>query len=302
MSTTETIAPEQAGEQEGICRNCQGLLALDQRYCLNCGLRSAEARVPFMDILRDQGRALAESTTAVAAASPRERNPWLLAAATGGFGALILAIGVAIGDEGPQKPPVISQKAPVVNVSVPAGGGGAPVEQVDLAEDWPAGKAGFTVQLSTLPKEGTQQPAVDAAKSDAEGKGADKVGLIDADLHEGLDGGQYIIYSGVYKKKAQAAKALKKLKKKFPDAEVIKVVKASGGASGGDSSKELFSGKKKNEGTASKAALEDLKNSSPKDYQKKSAKLPDKTKLPGKAPPKDNKKPGGGSGGGETIE
>jgi hypothetical protein len=44
----------------------------------------------------------------------------------------------------------------------------------------------------------------------------------------------------------------------------------------------------------SKGSLKGLQNLSPQDYQKKSKKLPDKLKLPGKPPPTDNKKPGGG--------
>jgi hypothetical protein len=49
-------------------------------------------------------------------------------------------------------------------------------------------------------------------------------------------------------------------------------------------------------GTADKATLNSLSNSSGKDYQKKSANLPKTTVLPGKPPPKDNKPAGGGTG------
>ena len=50
-----------------------------------------------------------------------------------------------------------------------------------------------------------------------------------------------------------------------------------------------------------KKQLKKLQDLSPEEYQKKAQKLPDKTKLPGKAPPKDDKKPGGGSKG-DVIE
>ena len=49
-------------------------------------------------------------------------------------------------------------------------------------------------------------------------------------------------------------------------------------------------------GTADKATLNALQNTSGKDYSKKSANLPKTTVLPGKPPPKDNKPAGGGSG------
>ncbi len=50
-----------------------------------------------------------------------------------------------------------------------------------------------------------------------------------------------------------------------------------------------------------KNQLKELQGLSPEEYQKKAKKLPDTTKLPGKAPPKDDKKPGGG-GEGDVIE
>ena len=90
-----------------------------------------------------------------------------------------------------------------------------------------------------------------------------------------------MIYSGVFDKKAQAQSALSKLKHEFLGAKVIRV------GSGGGTSKPK---------AVDKSQLKQLQDTSPKDYSKKSRKLPDKLKLPGKPPPKDNKKPGGGSG------
>ena len=49
--------------------------------------------------------------------------------------------------------------------------------------------------------------------------------------------------------------------------------------------------------TVGKNQLKELQGLSPEEYEKKAKKLPDTTKLPGKAPHKDNKKPGGGNGG-----
>jgi hypothetical protein len=42
------------GEPNAPCRTCGSPLAADQRYCLQCGARRAEARLPFLDILARQ--------------------------------------------------------------------------------------------------------------------------------------------------------------------------------------------------------------------------------------------------------
>ncbi len=53
--------------------------------------------------------------------------------------------------------------------------------------------------------------------------------------------------------------------------------------------------------TASESELEALQEKSPQEYSEAAAKLPDEIATPGKAPPSDDKKPGGGSSG-TTIE
>ena len=77
-------------------------------------------------------------------------------------------------------------------------------------------------------------------------------------------------------------------------------VSASGGSLAAKGDADALSGRKK-EATVGKSQLKDLHGLSPDEYQKKAKKLPDTTKLPGKAPPKDEKKPGGGSKG-DVIE
>ena len=42
------------GEEGERCTGCGVPLAEDQRYCLNCGGRRGNARVPFMDVLHEQ--------------------------------------------------------------------------------------------------------------------------------------------------------------------------------------------------------------------------------------------------------
>lgn len=53
---------------------------------------------------------------------------------------------------------------------------------------------------------------------------------------------------------------------------------------------------------ASTRQLEELQGKTGQEYAEESAKLPDEIATPGAPPPTDNKAPGGGSGGGVTIE
>lgn len=89
------------GEPNAPCRTCGAPLAADQRYCLQCGARRAEARLPFLDILaRQSGGAL----RAVAAPAPPARTgpgAWVgrvstNAAAVAGVACLLLALGVGV--------------------------------------------------------------------------------------------------------------------------------------------------------------------------------------------------------------
>ena len=184
----------------------------------------------------------------------------------------------------------------VITVAAPAAG--QPVAQ-EFTSDWPAGKDGYTVQLRTLPKDGTDVAAVQAAKSEAQSKGAPEVGALDSDEFASLDPGDYVVYAGVFNSRKQAPRELRGLKDEFAGAKVVRV-SASGGALSSKGDKDALSGKKK-EATVGKDQLKDLQGLSPGEYEKKAKKLPDTTKLPGKAPPKDDKKPGGG-GTGDVIE
>ncbi|MCW2995886.1 MAG: hypothetical protein JWQ18_3381 [Conexibacter sp.] len=86
------------GEPNAPCRGCGAPLATDQRYCLQCGARRAEARLPFLDILArqvPQAPPAATTTTTTTAAG------WLgrvstNAAAVAGVACLLLALGVGV--------------------------------------------------------------------------------------------------------------------------------------------------------------------------------------------------------------
>ncbi len=297
MATIETVPVPRLGEPGEQCAQCAAELAADQRYCLNCGRRRADARLPFLEILaeRDASGRSYDPAPPVAPSGlfgPRSVTP--LAAVTAVSAVVVaLAAGVVIGHQGDgtkqAKPQVISV----------AGGGPAaatPTSVAQFADDWPKGKNGYTVQLQALPKDSTQPPAVAAAKTAAQGKGAGVVGALDSDTYASLDGGNYVVYSGVFDKQKDAQAALSKLKKSFPGAKVVKV-SADGASQKGDPN--ALNGKTKS-ATVDKNQLKSLHKLSPSEYQKKAAKLPDETKLPGKPPPSDSKAPGGGSGAGAS--
>jgi hypothetical protein len=82
----------QAGDR---CASCGALLAPDQRYCLECGLRRGDPRLPFMDAV-----VLMEAVKRPAQAPPppkRERSGISPnAALIAGVGTLLLALGIGV--------------------------------------------------------------------------------------------------------------------------------------------------------------------------------------------------------------
>ena len=87
---------------------------------------------------------------------------------------------------------------------------------------------GYTVELETLPVDGTDQAAVDSAKQGATSQGAADVGIINTSeftVTPAPPANTYVLYSGQFKSKAEATKALGKLKGKFKDAQVVSVKK-----------------------------------------------------------------------------
>jgi hypothetical protein len=82
------------------CPNCGASLASDQRYCLNCGLRRGDPRLPFMDAVTfmESSKRPPQATPAVTAAAPPDRRPIMSANASlvAGVATLVLAIGVGV--------------------------------------------------------------------------------------------------------------------------------------------------------------------------------------------------------------
>lgn len=215
-----------------LCEHCQAPVEREQRYCVRCGARQSHAPNP--------------ATTYFAATARDRRTMSAPPRREGGLRALALAlalvllpiavgIGVLVGrgatsnDDG--KLIAALAKAPVVaaagTAAAPQAGTGESAS-AELPSDFPLTR-GFTVKLSTLPLQGTGQAAVSRAEQQARAKGASEVGLInpkDFRITPAQGSSSYIIYSGQFKARAQAQKALSKLHARFPAAEVIEVAQA----------------------------------------------------------------------------
>ncbi|HTU15452.1 MAG TPA: hypothetical protein VMF31_09655 [Solirubrobacterales bacterium] len=294
------------------CTGCGNPLALDQRYCLNCGKRRGGARIEFekyLDREPPNSPPKLPPATAVPPADNRpEREVTPLMAAVGLTGlAVILILGVLIGRTGqgsstPAAAPVVA----ATGQPVAAGPTTTTTSSttVSFEADWPAGKEGFTIELATLPKDTSDGTAVETAKTDIVAKGATDVGALDSDEYASLPPGNYVLYSGVYESKAEAEKALEPLKASFPDAQVVEVSTGSGGDTGdagGGFTEQAAKGNGEDVVEASEDDLKALENATGDEYQEFQKKLPPTIETPGKAPPKDDKAPGGGSGG-EVVE
>jgi len=299
------ITPDQpaVGQPGEPCSSCGTPLAADQRYCLNCGARHGEPRLPYREYLS------AAAAPAVSAAQPaangsvvplRGRDTTIYWA-VGGLVALgvMLVVGVLLGKgSGPGAPIVkVGSAGPVA--STQASGSSLNTANETFKDDWPSGKDGWTVELGSLSKSGATPTDVSTQKSDLTSKGAKDVGALDSDNYGSLPGGNYILYSGVYDTKAEAAKAQKGLTGSFPDAKVVQVsAKASAGS--GSGTKAALSQKALQQAgatTLSKSSLQNLSSASGNDYEKQSQKLPEVIATGGKPPPKDTQAPGAGGSG-----
>jgi hypothetical protein len=194
----ETVVGPRLGEDGEPCAECGAPLAHDQRYCLHCGRRRAAARIPFLDILREeygQQQQIAAAAVEEEHKDEREReaaSPQVAWAIVGGFLLLLVGLGVLIGlVAGGGNSATTAGTPQVLQVGGAAGAGTAAA--AGFKSDWPAGKDGWTVQIETLPKAGTTAAAVEQAKTAASGKGATAVGALDSDKFKSLDAGKYLI-------------------------------------------------------------------------------------------------------------
>ncbi len=287
MSTESIASTPQITAASASCASCGSPLAEDQRYCLHCGERTAPPSSVLLGGPPPQAAAVQSSAALVPPGYPppgargaqaegeRRGNAVTIIA---GVGVLLLAmgVGVLIGRSSASKSS--APVSPVINLATaPASTGSPTTEAAAFTGDWPAGKNGYTVQLQTLPSASTTPSAVEAAKSAASAKGAKSVGALKSDEFTSLAAGNYIVYSGVYSKQAEASKALNGLKKDFPTASVIHV--ATGAAKTSPGSTSTTPAAKSGVGSseshpAPPSVIENLHKHKGKSYEEESKNLP----------------------------
>jgi hypothetical protein len=292
-------SPRLAGDGEP-CPTCGALMASDQRYCLSCGTRRGATRVPFPP------QRAAAPAAAAPRPLPRERfydrySPQLVGIVSGIAAAAVLGLGMIAGTliakQGDDNTAVAA--APVAATATatppPAATASATAAATDtFTADWPAEQTGWTIQLQTLPKDGTTPGAVAQAKSDASAKGVADVGALDSDAFASLDSGNYVIYSGNYADKQSAEAALGGVTGSFADAKVVQVGAKSADDTGGDSGSGSSDSGSSDSGDEPPAAATAAPKT-PDQAQKDTKNAPPKVKTEGTPAPKDDKKPGGDS-------
>lgn len=143
------------------CPNCGASLAPDQRYCLACGNRRGDPRLPFMDavVFMESAKRPAPVESAVAAAPAPDRRPFISANASlvAGVATLILAIGVGvlIGRSGDSGSTNAAAPAPQV---ITVGGGGGEVASTAKAKE-AKGAPSKSGAKTGKPKAATQKKA-----------------------------------------------------------------------------------------------------------------------------------------------
>lgn len=111
------------------CPSCNSAMAADQRYCLACGERRAEARLDFVEILRGP-RGIMPAVAGVpvsAATDPDAARGRLNTTVVASIGCLLLAMGIGVligrsGNRDPVAPPASAPAAQVIRIQ---GGGTA---------------------------------------------------------------------------------------------------------------------------------------------------------------------------------
>jgi hypothetical protein len=162
------------------CPNCSARMAADQRYCLNCGHRRGDPRLPFMDAVVFMesmgspgvgGAATSPPPPSAPKSSPRmNANAALIA----GVATLVLAIGVGflIGRSGHEGSNQAAAQAPIKVIEVGGNGGGAETAEAAAPEEKAATtskKSGKSKGNSKLEKEAAESPkATKKAKENSE--------------------------------------------------------------------------------------------------------------------------------------
>jgi hypothetical protein len=241
MDLTDTheqteIGASAAREQQQflLCEECRAPVERDQRYCVQCGARQTHAHNPAVNYFAAAARRT-RGSSGYSRGTSALRGP-----VSGLFFVLLplaVAAGVLVGRSGSASSnndkliaALLNQRPAAGSVSPTAPVNAATMSSGNLPSDFSL-PSGFVVKLSTLPVQGSDQAAVTKAEQEARANGATQVGLINPkefSTTPSQGAGNYLIYSGEFKKRSDAEKALAKLTSRFPGAAVISV--ASTGA------------------------------------------------------------------------
>jgi hypothetical protein len=180
-----SVTPSMSGLGGGdACPNCGEPMAADQRYCLNCGHRRGDPRLPFMDAvtfmesMSAPGGAGTPPPPPSSSGSSGSNNRWNAnAALIAGVATLVLAIGVGFlsGRAGHENGSQAAATPQVIKVEGGGGGGGgeetAPVEEESTgggAEATKKSKGGS--KKSAIKTEDTGKATAKAEKNVQEGE------------------------------------------------------------------------------------------------------------------------------------
>jgi hypothetical protein len=180
-----SVTPSMAGfGSNESCPNCGAQMATDQRYCLNCGHRRGDPRLPFMDAVVFMETMNAPAGGGGAATPPpppaeSNSNRWNAnAALIAGVATLVLAIGVGflIGRSGHDNSTQAAAAPQVIKVEGGTGGG------EETAAATPEEAAGGTEKAA---KSKGEKGGKSAIKSESTGKATKKA---EANVQEGDHG------------------------------------------------------------------------------------------------------------------
>jgi hypothetical protein len=212
----------QEGDNEHLCPRCGTPFVPGQEYCLECGGRLGAT----------------ENVVGRLAAGWRARLGWypgdwiwpvllgLIIAIAGGAAAVAVASSkngstplVATHPGQPREPVTPPQTATVALPTVPRGtpttSGPPPTPSTPPPAQstprtanglttWPAGRAGYTVVLESIPISAARSVAEARARS-AGRAGLRQVGILDSGQYSSLHPGYWVVFSGIYTTAAQAA-------------------------------------------------------------------------------------------------
>jgi SPOR domain len=229
-TTKQTTTESNGTTAYTTCEECGAPLDEKQRYCVSCGARRRDKGGPAVQYFANAGRRTRRGTGRAAGGSGARAAAVLFFVVL----PIAVAIGVLVGKGNGNN----DQSLADAIKSLQAGGGtGGQLASTSTAATTPITSdftlaKGYTVELKTLPVDGTDQAAADAAKKDATSQGATEVGIINTSeftVTPAPPASTYVLYSGQFKSKAEAAKALGKLKAKFKGAQVVTVKKNASG-------------------------------------------------------------------------